>query len=90
MYPYSWPFSAVLTKLNFPQTIRINVLEDKQAKVYTATSPNIKGFVIEAESLEKIKDEVNLMLPEFISTSKNVEGSSLRKTMLHFYIPITI
>jgi Domain of unknown function (DUF1902) len=47
--------------------INIDVFHDDEANVYVATSPNLKGLVIEAVTLEELKNEVATLVPELLA-----------------------
>lgn len=90
MYPFNWPFSMAFAKLGVPLLIKIEVERDEEAGVYIATSPNVRGFNIEAETLDEIKKEVELVLPEFLSI-KHGNGnnhSNDSRTCLQFNTPL--
>ena len=66
MYPLNWPLSKVMGAIGIPLLIKIEVSYDADAKVYFASSPTVKGLNIEADSLDDVKKEVELTLPELL------------------------
>jgi len=66
MYPMGWPLWKLLARMGVPVIIRINVIHDTQAGVYTATSPNLPGLVAEADSkaalIEAVYDCIDLLM----------------------------
>lgn len=65
-YRYGWPMGGVLARLGVPTKIRVNVIKDEDAGVFVGTSPDIRGLVVEADSLEGIVNEALLLIPEFL------------------------
>ena len=54
MYRIGNPFWRFFAKLGVPLLVRVDVLFDKEVSVYVATSPDLRGLVVEA----KTKDEL--------------------------------
>ena len=50
-----WKFAA---RLGIPLMVRVNAFYDKEANVFVATSPDLKGLVAEAETLDALEREV--------------------------------
>lgn len=76
MYPFNFPFARFLGSLGVPLSIVIIAHEDKDAGVYTAFSPNVKGLHVEAESLDEVLQAVRDVLPELLEIN---EGESIEK-----------
>lgn len=75
MYRLKWPFARFFASLGFSLSIKINVVFDEEANVYVATSNDLKGLVVEAETLDELKQEVALLIPEMISLNMpNLKG----------------
>ncbi|MCL2308110.1 MAG: DUF1902 domain-containing protein [Proteobacteria bacterium] len=55
--------SSYIGKLGVPLLVRVDVAFDEDAKVYYATSPNLRGLAVEAETLDELKKEVELCVP---------------------------
>jgi len=54
MYPVGWPCWKLLAKAGISLVVKIEVVYDKEAGVYVATSPNLRGLVAEAKSKEEL------------------------------------
>jgi hypothetical protein len=67
MYRLGWPFSIFLGSIGIPLLIKIEVICDVEAGVYVATSSDLKGLVVEAETLDAVKIEVMALVPELLS-----------------------
>ena len=70
MYRLGWPFSTFFASIGVPLLINIEVFHDDEANVYVATSADIKGLVVEAETFEELKNEVMVLVPELLSLNK--------------------
>lgn len=66
-YPFSYPLARWVSKLGITLTIRINVVEDSEAGVYVATSPDIEGLVIESETFHGLRQEINEAIPNLLA-----------------------
>lgn len=57
-YPVGWPMWRLLAGMGAALTLDVLVVEDKEAGVFIATSPNLDGLVVEAKSLAELRVEV--------------------------------
>jgi len=53
-----------------PLLIKVEVIHDNEVNVYVATSPDLKGRVVEAETLDELKKEVRDLAPELFILDK--------------------
>ena len=67
MYRLGWPLSTLFASLGIPLIIKIEVIHDEDANVYVATSQDMKGLVIEAETLEALIKEAQALIPELLA-----------------------
>lgn len=58
MYRVGFPGWKLAAALGITLVFRVDVLQDKEAGVYLATSPDIRGLVAEAPSMEELFKEV--------------------------------
>ena len=72
-YPYRYPLSRFFAKFGITLNIRIDVLKDIEADVYVATSKDIPGLVIEAESFSQLRDEVTEAIPNLLALDDNAD-----------------
>lgn len=70
-YPFHFPLAMLFVKIGFTISIRIEVMLDKDAGVYVATSKDVPGLVIEAESLDEMKKEVTEAIPTLLALNNN-------------------
>ncbi|CAB3907547.1 DUF1902 domain-containing protein [Achromobacter dolens] len=59
MYRVGFPFWKQVARAGLRVFFRVDVSYDKEAKVYLATSPDLKGFVVEASSMDELAREAN-------------------------------
>jgi predicted RNase H-like HicB family nuclease len=59
MYRVGFPGWKLAARWNVPLLIRLNVTRDGEAGVYIATSPDLRGLVVEAATLEELHRELN-------------------------------
>jgi predicted RNase H-like HicB family nuclease len=85
MYPLNWPLSMFFASLGVPLLINVVVLFDNEAGAYVATSPSVRGLVIEASTLDEIRTEVEAALPELLTLNhKYGKLSRHKQTNLQF------
>jgi hypothetical protein len=85
MYPLNWPLSMFVASLGIPLLIKVEVMFDAVANVYVATSPTVHGLVVEAATLDEIRAEVEMALPELL-TLNHIDSQlhSHKQTHLQF------
>jgi predicted RNase H-like HicB family nuclease len=57
-YPISYPLAGTFAKLGASIVIRVDLIHDKEAGVLVATSPDIKGLIVEVETYEQLQAEL--------------------------------
>ncbi|MBU3566592.1 DUF1902 domain-containing protein [Polynucleobacter alcilacus] len=57
-YRVGLPLWRQAAQLGCPMMIRVNAFFDEEAKVFVATSPDLKGLVAEADTLDALEKEV--------------------------------
>lgn len=89
MYPFNWPLAEIFNSLGVPLLIVVKVEHDDEAGVYIATSPNVKGLVVEAETLDEVRNEVSLILPDLIEMNyKHMSARKQNNACLEFRTPL--
>jgi hypothetical protein len=58
MYRVGFPFWKLAARLNVPLLLRVDVMHDQDAGVFIATSPDLKGLVVEAKDPGALVAEV--------------------------------
>jgi hypothetical protein len=67
MYRLGWVFAALLAKMGIPLLIKVEIIHDKEANVYIATSSDLRGLVVEANTLDELEKEVFELVPELLA-----------------------
>ena len=67
MYRLGWIFAALLAKIGVPLLIKVDIIHDNEANVYIATSSDLIGLVVEAETLDELEKEVLELVPELLA-----------------------
>lgn len=74
MYRVGLPFWKTFAKIFGKASFRVEVMYDREAKVFIATSPDLKGFVVEAstadELLREANDVVSMLMEEHLHDGK--------------------
>lgn len=66
MYRLGWYFAEFLAKMGIPLLIKVEIIHDDEVNVYVATSSDLKGLVVEAETLDELEKEVLELVPELL------------------------
>ena len=73
MYRVGFPGWKVASRLGFSLLVKIDVVHDKEARVYVATSHDLPGLVVEAKSMDQlfpdVYDCVDMLLTEHLRSS---------------------
>ena len=73
-YRYGWPFGPILWKFGIPTLIKLEVIRDEEADVFVGTSPDLRGLVVEADTLESIVSEAHLLIPELLHCNSDASN----------------
>ena len=72
MYRVGFPGWKIAARIGVPILVKIDVIHDKEAKVFVATSRDLPGLVVETTAMEKLFPEVydcvNMLLEEQLKT----------------------
>jgi predicted RNase H-like HicB family nuclease len=71
MYRIGFPGWKVAARLHWPLKVVVHVHHDKEAAVYFAHSPDLRGLVVEAKTLEALRDEVRAATVELLDAEFN-------------------
>ncbi|MTI64405.1 MAG: DUF1902 domain-containing protein [Methylophaga sp.] len=64
-------------------SFRIDVTHDAEENVYIATSEDIPGLVIEAESFSQLRDEVSEAIPTLLSFGRDSDHDHTSADVLY-------
>lgn len=71
MYRVGFPGWKVAARLNIPLKVLVCIHRDEDAQVYFAHSPDLRGLVVEAKTLEELRDEVRSAAIELLDAEFN-------------------
>jgi len=88
MYRVGFPGWKLAAKLGVPVRLRVNIRHDLEANVYVAESPDLDGLIVEAHTLDEIKDEAlaaaGILLELALNTKAPVAQADF---ILHSFTP---
>ena len=70
MYRLGWLFAEFFASIGMPLLIKVDVFYDNEVDVYVATSSDLKGLIVEAQTLDELENEVKLLIPELLELNK--------------------
>lgn len=70
MYRMGWPAARLLGRLGVPLVVRVFVEFDADARVFVGMSPDLRGLVVEAETLDELAREVRELVPALLETQR--------------------
>lgn len=87
MYRVGLPLWKLFAKLGITVFCRVNVIHDPEAGVYVATSPDLKGLVVEADSIQALffetQDCISMLLEELLQSDSKAEVRTLWDNSVH-------
>lgn len=87
MYRLGWPFAFFFASMGLPLVIKVEIFHDDEASVYVATSQDLKGLIVEAETLDELEKEVIALAPELLAFN-NPKFNKKTATHLSFNQPL--
>lgn len=70
MYRVGFPFWKNIARAGLPVSLRVEVMFDEEARVFIATSPDLRGLVVEAASVGDLVRETNgaidMLMEEYV------------------------
>jgi len=67
MYRLGWPLALYFASFGVPLVIKVEIIHDDEANVYVATSNDLHGLIVEAETLDELEKEVIALTPELLA-----------------------
>jgi predicted RNase H-like HicB family nuclease len=90
MYRLGWPCATFFAKMGVPLLIKVEIIRDTEADVYVATSPDLKGLVVEAETLDELEKEVWELVPELLTLVQNLKSIFLISEAVIYFCNINL
>lgn len=75
-YPISYPFAKFFQHFGATLIVRIDVIFDDEAKVYVATSKDISGLVLEAETFQTLESEMREAIINLAKFDKTIRANT--------------
>jgi hypothetical protein len=85
-----WYFAAWLAKIGLPLLIKVEIIHDNEANVYIATSSDLKGLIVEADSLDELEKEVLELVPELLALNSPKLRNKTATHLAFFQSPIAL
>ncbi len=82
-YPLRYPLSGVFATFGATISISVDVICDEEAGVFVATSRDIRGLVLEAESLSLLQKEVEEAIPNLLSIEHKSKPKKTSANMIY-------
>lgn len=67
LYRAGLPGWKLIARAGGKIVVNVNVIKDEDAGVYVATSANLRGLVVEAETLDKLNEEIHIAVSELLT-----------------------
>ncbi|NOT84062.1 MAG: DUF1902 domain-containing protein [Methylococcaceae bacterium] len=90
MYRLGWPLATFVAELGLSLLIKVEIIHDNEANVYVATSPDLKGLVVEAETLDELEKEVWSLVPELLMLDKPTLRTKAVTHLAFFQPPVSV
>lgn len=84
MYRVGLPFWKTFAKIFGKASFRVEVMYDREAKVFIATSPDLKGFVVEAATADELLREANDVVAMLMEEHLHDGKTKLEPVYRHF------
>jgi predicted RNase H-like HicB family nuclease len=76
MYRVGFPFWKSLARNGMKVSFRVDVSYDKEAEVFIAISPDLRGFVVEAPTMDELiresNDVIAMLMEEYLHSDRVV------------------
>ena len=78
---------TLLAKLGMTVRLRVNIHHDLEANVYVAESPDLEGLVVEAHTLDEVKDEALAAAAALLELKLHTKSHAQTDFILHSPVP---
>ncbi len=76
--------------MGIPLLIKVEIIHDDEANVYVATSSDLKGLVVEAETLDELEKEVLDLAPQLLELDNPKLHSKTATHLSFIQHPVTL
>ena len=88
--PFKLAFAAFFGGLGLSLLIRVENIHDDEANVNVASSPDLKGLVVEAETLDELEKEVRDLVPELLTLNLPKLHAKAGTHVTFFQAPVAV
>lgn len=71
-YRLGWPFGLFVARRGIPVSVGVDVIYDPEAGVYVGTSNDLRGLVVEGDTLDIVKNEAHSAILELMELNYNL------------------
>ncbi len=86
MYKIGYPFWRLAARLGVPLRMRVDVAYDAEAKVFVATSADLRGLVCEAHTIDELVKQVNFASADLLGLE--LQGSTNQAPITDLRLPM--
>jgi predicted RNase H-like HicB family nuclease len=87
MYRVGLPGWKLAAKWGVPVRLRVNITQDVEANVYVAVSPDLDGLIVEAHTLDALKDEALAAAGVLLELALHSKSQAQTDFILHTAVP---
>ena len=87
MYRVGLPGWKIAAKCGLPIRLRVNITQDLEANVYVAQSPDLDGLIVEAHTLDELKDEALAAAGVLLELALHAKAQARTDFIWHSAVP---
>ena len=88
MYRVGLPGWKIAAKYGVPVSLRVNIMQDLEANVYVAQSPDLDGLIVEAHTLDELKDEALATAGVLLELALHTKTKARTDFIWHSTVPV--
>lgn len=88
MYRVGMPGWKLAAKWGMPVRLRVNIRQDLEANVYVAESPDLAGLIVEAHTLDDLKDEALAAAGVLLELELHTKPKAQTDFIWHSAVPV--
>ena len=88
MYRVGLPGWKIAAKYGVPVSLRVNIMQDLEANVYVAQSPDLEGLIVEAHTLDELKDEALAVAGVLLELALHTKTPARTDFIWHSTVPV--
>lgn len=88
MYRVGLPGWKLAAKWGVPVRLHVNITQDLDANVYVAQSPALDGLIVDAHTLEELKDEALAAASVLLELALHTKPQARTDFIWHSTVPV--